>query len=70
MNAHDLRQMELADLQAKVSALREDLFKIRFQHATAQLGDPSTLRKTRRNLARALTILEERTGADLPTSEA
>ena len=70
MNAHDLRQMEMADLEAKVSALREDLFKIRFQHATAQLGDPSTLRKTRRALARALTILEERTGADTNTSEA
>lgn len=70
MNAHDLRQMELADLQAKVSALREDIFKIRFQHATAQLGDPSTLRKTRRTLARALTILEERTSAETPTSEA
>jgi len=62
--------MELADLQAKVSALREDLFKIRFQHATAQLGDPSTLRKTRRTLARAKTILEERTSADTGTSEA
>jgi len=62
--------MEIADLEAKVSALREDLFKIRFQHATAQLGDPSTLRKTRRDLARALTILGERTGADTNTSEA
>ena len=70
MTAHDLRQMEQADLEAKVSALREDLFKIRFQHATAQLGDPSTLLKTRRTLARALTILSERAGADTNTSEA
>lgn len=60
MNAHDLRQMETDDLRAKVSALREDLFKIRFKHATAQLGDPSQIRKTRRTLARALTILHER----------
>ena len=70
MTSHDLRQMELVDLEAKVSALREDLFKIRFQHATAQLGDPSELRKIRRTLARALTILGERTGADSNTSEA
>ena len=68
MNAHDLRQMETADLEAKVFALREDLFKIRFQHATAQLSDPSTLLKTRRVLARALTILTERISAN--TSEA
>ncbi len=70
MNAHDLRQMELADLEAKVSALREDIFKIRFQHATAQLGDPSSLLKIRRTLARAMTILAERTKADTHTSEA
>ncbi len=60
MNAHDLRQMDTDDLRAKVDALREDLFKIRFKHATAQLGDPSQIRKTRRTLARALTILNER----------
>ena len=70
MKAHDLRQMELADLEAKVAALREDLFKIRFQHATAQLGDPSTLRKTRRTLARAMTILTERISAETNPSEA
>ena len=70
MKAHDLRQMEIADLEAKVAALREDIFKIRFQHATAQLGDPSTLIKTRRTLARAMTILAERTKADANTSEA
>ena len=70
MKAHDLRQMELADLEAKVSALREDIFKIRFQHATAQLGDPSSLLKTRRTLARAMTILAERTKANTNTSEA
>ena len=60
MKAHDQRQMDIADLEAKVDALREDLFKIRFQHATAQLGDPSSLTKTRRTLARAMTILAER----------
>jgi len=70
MKAHDLRQMEIADLEAKVAALREDIFKIRFQHATAQLGDPSTLTKTRRTLARAMTILAERTNAESNTSEA
>ena len=70
MNAHDLRQMEIVDLEAKLAALREDIFKIRFQHATAQLGDPSTLTKARRTLARAMTILAERTAAVTTTSEA
>ncbi len=57
MIAHDLRQLAPEDLKAKVKALREDLFRMRFRHATAQLKDPSQIRKTRRVLARALTIL-------------
>jgi large subunit ribosomal protein L29 len=57
MIAHDLRQLAPEDLKAKVEALREDLFRMRFRHATAQLNDPSQIRKTRRALARALTIL-------------
>ncbi|MEZ4267777.1 MAG: 50S ribosomal protein L29 [Myxococcota bacterium] len=57
MIAHDLRQLAPEDLKAKVQALREDLFRLRFRHATAQLNDPSQIRKTRRTLARALTIL-------------
>ncbi len=60
MKPHDLRQLELEDLQAKVKALREDLFQIRFRHATAQLADSSEISKTRRTLARALTLLGER----------
>ncbi len=41
MNAEDMRALETIDLRAKVAALEEDLFKIRFQHATAQLSDTS-----------------------------
>ena len=60
MNSQDLRQLDAADLQAKIDALREDLFKVRFRHQTAQLADSSEIRKTRRTLARAMTILTER----------
>ena len=60
MNVQDLRQLELDELRIKVEALEEDLFKVKFQHATAQLSDTSELLKTRRTLARAKTILAER----------
>lgn len=68
ISAHDLRQLEPEDLQAKVEALREDLFKLRFKHATAQLADPSSIPKTRRTLARAVTILGERQRASADAS--
>jgi len=69
MNAHDLRQLEIADLQAKIEALREDLFKVRFRHQTAQLADSTEIRTTRRTLARAMTILTERQRQPAATSE-
>ena len=69
MNSQDLRQLDAADLQAKIDALREDLFKVRFRHQTAQLADSSEIRKTRRTLARAMTILTERQREATATSE-
>ncbi len=41
MTSQDLRQLELEELEIKVEALQEDLFKVKFQHATAQLSDTS-----------------------------
>jgi len=60
MNSQDLRTLELEELEIKVEALREDLFKVKFQHATAQLSDTSQVGKAKRTLARAKTILAER----------
>ena len=68
MKAQELRAMELADLQAKVGALREDLFQPRFRHQTAQLADATAISKTRRVLARALTILNERIASEAAAS--
>ena len=70
MNVHELRQLEIADLHAKIDALREDLFKVRFRHQTAQLADSSEIRKTRRTLARAITIMTERRRTAVAASEA
>jgi len=63
MKADELRGLELVDLEAKVKALEEDLFKVRFQHATAQLTDTSKIGKAKRTLARAKTLLFERQSA-------
>jgi large subunit ribosomal protein L29 len=57
MNASELKNLDLADLKSKVASLEEEVFRVRFQHATAQLQDASKLGKTRRDLARAKTVL-------------
>ena len=39
---------------------RQELFNLRFQHATGQLEDTAAMRRAKRDLARALTVARER----------
>jgi large subunit ribosomal protein L29 len=45
---------------------RQELFNLRFQHATGQLEDTAAMRRAKRDLARALTVARER-GIDVET---
>lgn len=59
--AHDLRQLSRTELQAKVVELKEELFTLRFQAATGQLGEShGRLRAVRKDIARIYTVLQER----------
>jgi large subunit ribosomal protein L29 len=40
--------------------LTEDYFKLRFQHTTGQMENPSKLRLIRKDIARVKTIIHER----------
>lgn len=53
--------MELTDLELKKreSELRDELFRLRFQHHTGQLASPIKLRTTRRELAKVLSRMRE-----------
>ncbi|MGQ0633258.1 MAG: 50S ribosomal protein L29 [Planctomycetaceae bacterium] len=56
----ELREMSDDQLQFSLREARETLFRLRFQATTEKLDAPSNLRKTRREVARLLTILRER----------
>ncbi|NLZ55697.1 MAG: 50S ribosomal protein L29 [Clostridiaceae bacterium] len=56
MKADELREKTDAELSAELAALRDELFKLRFRHATHQLDNPMLLRKVRRDIARVMTI--------------
>jgi large subunit ribosomal protein L29 len=58
---HDMQDPQLVEL---ASNAREELFNLRFQHATGQLENTAALRRAKRDLARALTVARER-GIDL-----
>jgi large subunit ribosomal protein L29 len=59
MKRSNLGQMTALELQRKEAELREEIFRLRFQHHTGQLASPIKLRTTRRELAQVLTRARE-----------
>ncbi|MEO7937896.1 MAG: 50S ribosomal protein L29 [Burkholderiaceae bacterium] len=59
VNTKELRQKDVAALEAEVKSLQKAHFGLRMQKATQQLSNTATLRSTRRDIARAKTILTE-----------
>ncbi len=64
MKASEFREMSAADLTKKIASLKEELFNLRFQHATNQLDNANKLVSVRRDIARAKTILHEKEVAE------
>jgi len=63
MKASELRAKDTAALEKEVTELLTQHFKLRMQKATQQLADHSQLGKTRRDIARAKTILAQKKAA-------
>ena len=61
--AAELRQKDVAGVEAEVKELQKAHFGLRMQKATQQLANTNTLRTTRRAIARAKTILAEKQAA-------
>ena len=60
MKTSEFREMSDEELRAELDRLHRHLFDLRSQAVTEKLEDPSTLRKTRHDIARILTIQRER----------
>lgn len=61
--ASELRAKDVAALETEVKELLKSHFNLRMQRATQQLNDHSALKKTRRDIARAKTVLSEKKGS-------
>lgn len=68
MKTTELRQKDVAGLQAEVKELQKAHFGMRMQKATQQLSNTAALRVARRDIARAKTILVEKQAA-VPTAK-
>ena len=60
MRAEEIRELSVADIQARVLELEEERFRLRFRSATEPLEDPLQLRAIRKNIARLQTVLRQR----------
>jgi large subunit ribosomal protein L29 len=60
MKASELRSKDVPALEKEISDLLKAHFGLRMQKATQQLADNTQLGKTRRDIARARTILAEK----------
>lgn len=60
MKAKKLNEMTTEELNKKLKDLKEELFNLRFRHATNQLSNPMALVDCKKDIARVKTILRQR----------
>ena len=60
MKARQLREMTDDELMRTLGERRQELFNLRFQSATGALDNSARLRSAKREIARILTVRQER----------
>ena len=58
--ASELRDLTDEDLEHRLAERRQDLFNLRFQSVTGALENAARLKLTKREIARILTVVNER----------
>ncbi|MBW2701326.1 MAG: 50S ribosomal protein L29 [Deltaproteobacteria bacterium] len=59
MKASEYRERTFEELRHMADDLKQDVFNLRFQHATGQLDDVSRITQVKRDLARVKTLVRE-----------
>jgi large subunit ribosomal protein L29 len=60
MKAAELKDLPVEELNRKAAELRENVFNLRIRHAAGTLDSSADLGKQRRDLARVLTVLNQK----------
>lgn len=60
MKVNEIRDLSPDEQINKINSLKEELFNLRFQHATGQLENPMRIRDVKRSIAQIKTIIRER----------
>ena len=59
MKASEIRELSESEQNQKIASLKEELFNLRFQHATGQLENPMRIKEVKKSIARIKTIQRE-----------
>ena len=60
MKKNQFSEMSAAELNDKVVELKKELFNLRFQHAVNQLENPHQIAEVKHDIARVMTVLNEK----------
>ena len=55
----EIRELSVAELNEKLAELKDELYKLRFQHAINQLDNPMRITAVKKDIARVQTVLRE-----------
>ncbi len=56
----ELRNMTADELKQEEANLRKELFNLRFQKVTGEIENPMRIKETRKDIARVLTVITEK----------
>ena len=63
MKIKEIRDKSIEELEGELEKLKKESFNLRFQQATGQLENTSRMRSAKRDAARVLTVLNEKSKA-------
>ena len=64
MKASEVRELTGEEIDRRLVETRQELFNLRFQHATGALDNTAALKKVKRDIARLMTLAHERDAAE------
>ena len=60
MKASELHELTADEIDRRLAETRQELFNLRFQHATGALDNTAAVKAVKRDIARLLTLANER----------
>lgn len=60
MKIQEIKEKTPAELNAQLTKLKDELFRLRFQHAINQLDNPTRIAAVKKDIARVKTVLREK----------